>query len=85
MFRTSFLACDRLMVEFFQWVAELPQLAWADEPDPDSPCLEPVTLWKERAVMKRATLVLGMVLALSSSNRGEGRRRETLPTTSCGP
>jgi len=43
------LACDRLMVEFLQWIAGLPQIASADKPDTDSPCLEPVALWKELA------------------------------------
>ncbi len=43
----SFLSCDLLMVEFFQWAAQLPQNA-ADEPGPDaSPCSERIPLCKE--------------------------------------
>jgi len=43
------LACDLLMVEFFEWVAGLPQTASAEEPGLLSPCLEPVSSWRERA------------------------------------
>jgi phenylpropionate dioxygenase-like ring-hydroxylating dioxygenase large terminal subunit len=43
----SFLSCDHLMVEFFQWVAQLPQTA-AAEPEPEtSPRSEHISLCKE--------------------------------------
>lgn len=43
----SFLSCDRPMVEFFQWVAQLPQTA-ASEPGPEaSPRSERISLCKE--------------------------------------